>query len=125
MIDGNISFNKLEEFADEDSGVLTNFNTPDYRMNLGIANRRFLKNIGFSVKWKWQNEFLWESAFGVGTIPAFHVLDLQASYKFSGLKSIVKLGAANALNDYYTTGLGNAQIGGLYYITWTFDQMLN
>ncbi len=124
VFDGNISYNKLKEFG-FGPGVLTSYNTPDYRINLGIINRSFLKNIGFSGKWRWQNEFSWESAFGVGQVPAFHVLDLQVSYKFVGLKSIIKLGAANALNQYYTTGLGNAQIGGLYYITWTYDQLIN
>jgi hypothetical protein len=43
----------------------------------------------------------------------------------SKLRSFVKLGGSNLLNNYYQTSFGSAQIGGLYYLSWTFDELLN
>ena len=57
-------------------------------------------------------------------IPAFNTLDMVVAYKIPGIKSVVKVGGSNILNNYYTTGFGNAQIGGLYYLTWEFDEFL-
>jgi hypothetical protein len=119
-----VSYNALKS-VDLPVGVLTQFNTPDYRLNLGIGKREFIKNISFNVNWRWQNEFLWESTFGVADIPAYNTLDVQVSYKVKSIKSIFKVGGSNVLNSYYTTGFGNAAVGGLYYVTWTFDDMLN
>jgi hypothetical protein len=39
------------------------------------------------------------------------------SYKFVAQKVLLKLGATNLLNKYYRDGLGNATIGGLYYVS--------
>jgi hypothetical protein len=125
IIKGNISFNGLESLGDRPPGFQSRFNTPDYRLNLGISNRNVVKNIGFSVNWRWQNEFLWETSFGVGNIPAFQTLDAQLSLKLDKLRSVLKIGGSNILNNYYTTGFGNSQIGGLYYISWTYDEFLN
>ncbi len=123
---GNVSYNTLESVGDNfPDGFLTRFNSPNYRTNLSVSNRNVWKNIGFSVNWRWQNDFLWESTFGVGQIPAYHTVDAQVSYKIEKLKTIVKVGGSNIFNQYYTTGFGNPQIGGLYYINISFDEFLN
>jgi len=124
FLTGNIAYNSLDA-VDLPPGVLTQYNTPDYRLNLGIGKRNVVKNVSFNVNWRWQNAFLWESTFGVADIPGYNTLDLQVSYKVEKMKSIFKIGGSNVLNTYYTTGFGNASIGGLYYISWTFDEMLN
>ena len=36
----------------------------------------------------------------------------------------IKLGASNMLNSYYITSFGSAYIGGLYYITITYDDLM-
>ncbi len=124
FLNGNIAFNTLGK-VDAQPGFLTQYNTPDYRINMGVGKRNIMKNTSFNVNWRWQNSFLWESTFGVGTIPAYSTLDAQVSYKVKSVRSIFKLGASNLLNNYYTTGFGNAAVGGLYYITWSFDSMMN
>ncbi len=124
FITGNIAYNSLNKI-DAQPGFLTQYNTPDYRLNLGVGKRNFLKDISFNVNGRWQNSFLWESTFGVGTIPAYFTLDAQVSYKVKSMKSLFKVGGSNIINNYYTTGFGNAAIGGLYYITWSFDSMMN
>jgi hypothetical protein len=123
-ISGNIAWNKLES-TELQEGLQTEYNTPDYRLNLGFSKRNLLPDLSFNLNWRWQNEFLWESKFGVAEIPAYSSLDFSFDYKVKNLKSFIKVGASNALNSYYTTGFGNAQVGGLYYITWTYDQFMN
>jgi hypothetical protein len=34
---------------------------------------------------------------------------------------MVKLGANNLMNQYYTNGLGNANVGGLYYLSVAYN----
>ncbi len=121
---GNVAYNKVEDGADYD-GRQTRYNTPDYRFNIGFGNRQILKNIGFHLNYRWQNEFLWESNFGVAQIPAFATLDANLAIKVPKIKSIVKIGGSNILNNYYTSSFGSAQIGGLYYVSINFDQFLN
>jgi len=121
---GNIAYNSLDNPV-VTPGFQSSFNTPDYRFNLGAGNRDFTKNVGFAVNYRWQNSFLWQSAFGTGEIPAFATLDANISYKLRNLKSIVRIGGSNLINNYYTTSFGASQVGGLYYISWTFDNYLN
>jgi hypothetical protein len=101
------------------------FNTPDYRFNIGISNIAVTRELGFKLNYRWQNSFLWESTFGVGEVDAFGTLDAQVSYKVKSIKSVVTVGGSNLLNQYYTTGFGNPQIGGLYYVKILFDEFLN
>ena len=121
---GNIAYNELVS-ADVQPGFLTEFNPPDYRLNLGVGHRRITEKLGFQANWRWQNDFLWESKFGVAQIPAYSTLDVQLTYKVKAWHSEFRIGGANVLNDYYTTGFGNPSIGGLYYVTWMFDEFLN
>ena len=45
------------------------------------------------------------------------MLDAQISYKFPQFKSVLKIGGNNILNQYYVNAIGNAQVGGLYYVS--------
>ncbi|MCU0447726.1 MAG: TonB-dependent receptor [Microscillaceae bacterium] len=120
-IGANVAYNTLA-YNELPSGFQTNFNSPNYRSNLSFGNREVFKNWGFSINWRWQNRFVWESTFGVGEVPAYHTLDAQISYRMTKLKTIFKMGGSNLLNRYYTTGFGNPQIGGLYYLSLNFDE---
>ena len=124
VVGGNVAYNVLQEGFSE-PGRQNRFNTPDYRFNIYVGNRQFIKNIGFNINYRWQNNFLWQSNFGVAQMPAFATLDAQISYKINNLKSVLKVGGSNILNQYFTTSFGSAQIGGLYYVSWHFDQFLN
>jgi len=121
---GNIAYNTLSEDY-RDTGRQNRYNTPDYRFNVGFGNRNILKNLGFHFNYRWQNEFTWESNFGVAQIPAFGTLDANIAVKIPKMKSIVKIGGSNVLNNYYTTSFGSSQIGGLYYVSLMFDEFLN
>ena len=125
MVKTNISNNSLNENKNQPAGYQTRFNTPQHRVNISLGNFQVVNNIGFNLSWHWQQSYLWQSDFGTSSIPAYNTLDAQVSLKLPKWSSVVKVGGANILNQYYATGLGNASIGGLYYVQVTFDEFLN
>jgi len=111
----NLSGDKLR---DVDSGLVTFFNTPKFRYNITFGNERVNgSNWGFNILWRWQDSMLWEGTFGTGDVPSFGTLDAQVSYRLPKIKSLIKLGATNLLNKYYTSAFGNPSVGGLYYVS--------
>ncbi len=112
-----------DELSDVPTGFITFFNTPKYRTNITVSNTGFGadKRLGFSLVCRWQDTFYYEGTFGAGTLPSVTTLDGQISYKFPKTKSIVKVGATNLMNKYYTNGFGNAQVGGLYYVSFAYN----
>jgi outer membrane receptor protein involved in Fe transport len=125
LVRGNVSFNELGEIHDPPPGFSPQFNTPRFKFNLGYGNRYVTRRIGFNVNWRWQESFLWESPFGTAMIPAYSMVDAHISYAIPNLRSRLKIGGSNILNNYYTTSFGSAQIGGLFYVSWTYDELLN
>jgi iron complex outermembrane receptor protein len=124
LIKSNVAFNKLLESIDA-PGVEARFNSPAYRTNISVGHHAIIPNLGFNLNFHWQSGFLWESGFGAGYIPAFTTLDAHVSYKVSAIKTTFKLGGSNILNKYYTTSFGSAQIGGLYYISLVYEDILD
>lgn len=124
LIKSNVAFNKLLEGIDE-PGVEARFNSPEYRTNLSIGHYAIIPNLGFNINFHWQSGFLWESGFGAGYIPAYTTLDAHVSYKVQAIKTIFKLGGSNILNKYYTTSFGSAQIGGLFYVSLVYEDILD
>ncbi len=126
-VDGNVTFNRIDnpEAIDDLPGFQSAYNTPEWRTNITFANREVVDNLGFGITWRYQDAFLWQSSFGSGFIKEFSTLDAQVSYKISSIKSILKLGASNLLNEPYVTSYGNPTVGGIYYVQLTFDEFLN
>ncbi|OOG73722.1 TonB-dependent receptor [Algoriphagus sp. A40] len=122
-LSGNYNYNKLLSSPSE--GFLNDFNTPEHKGNIVFGNRRLTKNMGFNVTWRYQSEFRWESSFARGDVPAVSNFDAQLSYKVSSIKSILKLGGSNILNNRYIYNFGGPTIGAIYYISITFDELLN
>ncbi len=112
---GNVAYNDI---SNNDVSVLTQFNTPKYKFNISVGNYTIKKVFGFNVTYRWQDSYLYESSFVSGTTPAFGTLDAQISMKLPKMQnSMIKIGATNLLNKYYSDAIGNSQIGGLYYIS--------
>lgn len=122
-IGGNYSWNKF--ISGNTENTLNDFNTPEHKVNVQFGNRKLTDNIGFNIAYRWQDAFRWESSFAVGNVPAYSTLDAQISYKLDNLRSIVKLGGSNLLNSYYIQSLGGPNIGAIYYISVTFDELMN
>ena len=125
LLKGNLMNNSIDLGDNQGSGFQSRFNTPAYKINISLVNYHVLQNIGFSIAWRWQTSYDWESDFGTTVIPSYSTIDAQVSLKLPEWSSIVKIGGSNLLNQYYATVLGNSEIGGLYYVSVTFDEFLN
>jgi len=123
LIRSNVASNKLIQGITS-PGVEAGFNTPGYRANLSVGHHAILPNIGFNLNIHWQNGFVWESGFGAGRIPAFTTIDTHISYRLPAIHTEIKLGGSNIFDKYYTTSFGSAQIGGLYYISILYEDIL-
>lgn len=123
---GNYNWNVLIKKPDPNQ-FLTEFNTPEHKMNLTFGNRKLTDKLGFNVTYRWQSEFEWQSSFTIpanGNVPAYSVTDAQVTYKLSGMKSMLKIGGSNIFNKKYIQSLGGPNIGAIYYISLTFDELM-
>lgn len=119
FVGGNLAYNDL---SNNDANVLTQFNTPKIKYNISVGNYTIKKVFGFNIAYRWQDSYVYESSFISGTTPAFGALDAQISMKLPKLQnSMIKIGASNLLNKYYTDAIGNSQVGGLYYVSLGFN----
>jgi outer membrane receptor for ferric coprogen and ferric-rhodotorulic acid len=106
-----------------DPNFVSYFNTPKTRLNLGFSNSGLKCNprIGFNVAYRYQTSFNYEGTFVVGQVPSVGVVDGMISYKLPNIKSLVKVGATDVFNRYYVNGFGNAQVGGIYYVSFAYN----
>ena len=115
FVGGNIAYNDL---SNADADVLTQFNTPKVKYNISFGNYTIKKVFGFNLTYRWQESYYYSSSFVSGNTAAFGVLDAQISMKLPKMNnSMIKIGASNILNHYYTDAVGNPQVGGLYYVS--------
>ncbi|MBX2894081.1 MAG: TonB-dependent receptor [Cyclobacteriaceae bacterium] len=122
---GNYNYNKLKDASQlAADGFLAEFNTPENKFNLTFGNRKVTDKFGFNVAYRWQDEFLWESSFAQGLVPAIGTFDAQVSYRLKDLKSVIKLGGSNLFNERYVLNYGGPTLGGIYYISVTFDELM-
>ncbi len=123
-LDGNYNWNVLQHVP---PGFLAMFNTPRNKVNISFGNYKVTENLGFNIVWRWQSKFHWESSFTIpanGDVPAYNTMDAEISYRLQFMKSILKVGASNLLNHYYIQSLGGPDIGGIYYLSLTFNQFM-
>lgn len=116
---GNASLAKLSRKESGD-GLEEAFNTPEWITNVGLANVNVWQGIGFSVHYKHQTSFLWQSSLATGIVPVINNVDAQVSYRINPLKINAKLGATNLLNQPYTTFAAGPSVGGFYYLALTW-----
>lgn len=110
-----------DELHDVPPGLITFFNTPKIRYNIGFANANLVNGFGFHVNYKWQDKVDWQGTFAAAEIPAFGTVDLMLSYKLGKSKNLIKLGGTNLFNNYYRNAFGNPYIGGLYYVSFGYN----
>ena len=120
-ISANASRDKLQEST---SDLQSEFNTPGYRFNVGVSNPNLYKNVGASVSYRYQGQYRWQSVFIAGTVPAFGTMDAQVNFRLPAQKLTMKFGGSNILNKYYRTNYGNPMVGAVYYVSFTFDQLM-
>lgn len=118
-LSGNVSYNQI---GDIPTTYVNDFNTPKVRYNLGIGNRNVIKNVGMNISYRWQDSFYWASSFASGAVPSFGTVDAQVNLKVPSVKGMIKIGASDIFNKYYITSYGNPEMGGMYYVGFTFNQ---
>src|SRR5690606_8687793 len=122
----NVTLNTFD-LHDADPNDIPAFNNPKYRTSVTFGNSSVTDKIGFNIAWRWQDTYEWFGTFNQlrpGTIDAFSVVDAQVSYKMMPIKSIIKIGASNLFNNQVYEAYGSPSIGGIYYVSITFDEML-
>jgi iron complex outermembrane recepter protein len=110
----NYTFARLID-SDLDDPIIPGFNTPEHKVNIGLRGRRVWKGLGFSANFQWVDEFRWESTFGDGLVPSYHVLDMQLSYEVPKWYSTFRLGATNIYNNRRIEAFGSPVIGAMVY----------
>ena len=125
---GNVSYQEFSYEGKSGDGIVpdnfeSGFNMPGIMFNIGLANRKVAKNLGFGISYKWSDEFKWENSFGNGIVPAYGSLNGQLSYKIKPWKTVAKLGASNILGTAYRTNVGGPWIGRTVFLSLTYDQM--
>lgn len=121
VLSGNYSHAELSKIDSRDGGLETPFNTPKHILNLNLADRELTKNLGYSIAWRWQSEFDWNSPLANGKVGSYQTLDAQVSFKIPTIKTTAKLGGTNVLNERYIQYVGGPEIGAYYYLALTID----
>ena len=122
-ISANYTYSKLDFDVLANPDFRTNFNTPEHKVKASFGNTNLFKNFGFNVSWRWSDNYFWEASFGDGEVPAFNVLDAQINLRVPSLKSTLKAGATNLLQDEYFTAFGTGFIGSQYYVSLTINNL--
>ncbi|UHG90778.1 TonB-dependent receptor plug domain-containing protein [Spirosoma oryzicola] len=123
VFSGNASLARLDR-TDQGDGLEEAFNTPQWITNLSVSNPDLGNGFGFSINYKYQSSFLWQSSLATGMVPAINTFDVQISYALPARTLgplFFKLGATNLLNRSYTTFTAGPSVGGFYYATVTLN----
>ncbi len=117
---GNLTYSKLDRTDDKD-GLEDGFNTPEIIVNATIVGENLWKNLGGSITYRQQSKYDYVSFLISGEVPSNWSMDAQINYTFKNPDLIAKIGGTNFLNKAYYSILGGPQIGGLYYVSLTWD----
>ena len=123
-LNGNVSWNKLVK-TDDDDPIIPAFNTPEWKYNIGFGGRNLsivgVRSFSFNINYKWIKGFQFEgSPQFTGFIPSYDMLDAQVSFGLPKIKSTIKIGASNVLDNRNFQTYGGPRIGRLAYITFTY-----
>ena len=70
-----------DQLKDVPTGLITFFNTPKTRYNLGLSNANLYKGFGFNINYKWVQGFMYEgSPQFTGFVDTYDLVDAQMSY---------------------------------------------
>lgn len=128
-LNGNYSWNKLNKESTDDP-IIPAYNTPEHKYNLGIVGRDIhlsstnnnFRDFGFSINYKWVEEFTFEgSPQFTGIVPTYNLVDMQISKKLQQLSAIIKVGSSNLFNNMHYEVYGGPYIGRMTYCSLIFD----
>lgn len=122
-LSGSYTYAKLDFDRATYPDFTTNFNTPEHKFKASFGNADLFKNVGFNIAYRFSDDYYWEATFGNGLVPEFHVVDAQINFRVPSFKSTFKAGATNLLGDEYFTAFGTGNIGSMYYVSWTINNL--
>src|SRR5690606_13799200 len=114
------------DLMEADANNIPAFNTPEFRTGVTFGNSALTERLGFNLAWRWQDSFDWYGTLtqmNPGRIEAYSTIDVQFSYKLPRQRSVLKIGASNLLDNQVYQAYGSPTVGGLYYVSLTFDEM--
>lgn len=118
----NVNYTWSKLITDKlDDPIIPGFNTPEHKINVGFKGRKVWKGLGFAAQFQWVDTYLWQSTFGDGQVPSYHMLDLQLSYELSKYYTTLRVGASNVYNQQRIEAYGSPTIGAMIYGSITFD----
>ena len=126
---GNYSWNRLNEEGTGDP-IIPAYNTPEHKYNIGIIGRdihfseknKIFRDFGFSINYKWVEEFKFEgSPQFTGIVPTYDLVDIQISKKLSEINATLKVGSSNVLNNKHYEVYGGPYIGRMIYFSLLFN----
>jgi len=123
---GNLTWSSFNLMKANPNNI-AQFNTPEYSSNVTFGNSNFYKGIGFDLAWHWQSAFDWYGTFNAmmpGRVKAYSVVDLQFNKKLPKLHTTVKIGSSDLFNTKIYQAYGSPAIGAIYYVSFTFDDLL-
>jgi outer membrane receptor protein involved in Fe transport len=120
-LSGNYNYSAFTFDESKDPNFQPGFNTPRHRAKATLSNDKLFGKLGAAISGRWNTCYQWQSSFVNGTIAEATVLDVQANYTFSKLKSTIKLGATNIGGKEYGQVLGAGLIGQQYFVSWTIN----
>ena len=120
---------KLNYYSDHmvnrNNSQINNFNTPAYHLNFQFGNtglgKKQLWSFNTSLRYKPKYFYVVSGGLAQGTVPGSAVLDAQISYRLTNIHSAIRIGGTNVTNTYYSTGVANPNIGGVYYATFAYN----
>ncbi len=128
-LNGNYSWNKLNKSSNRDP-IIPAYNTPEHKYNIGLIGREIhlstkkdiFRNFGFSINYKWVEEFKFEgSPQFTGIVPTYDIVDMQISKKITEINTTLKLGSSNILNNKHYEVYGGPYIGRMTYFSLIFN----
>ena len=129
-INGNYSWNVLNEASSSDDPIIPAFNTPEHKYNAGVSGRDFDLNLfgwkthhwGFNTNYKWVKGFDYTgSPQFTGFVPSYYAVDAQINKFIPKIYCTLKVGASNLTNNKQFQVYGGPRIGRMAYISLLFE----
>ena len=117
----NYTYAKFDFDQSSDPDYEAGFNTPEHKVKLSFGNAEVVKNVGFNLNVRWNNEYLWQSIIADAIIADRTVVDAQVNYSVDKWKSIFKVGAVNIGGKEYFSAPGAGAVGSQYFVSWIIN----
>lgn len=120
-LSSSYTFTRMQDTTDRIYERQYSFNTPRHRLTNQIKARNIFKRLDFVMNHRW-----YDGCYYLGQwIPSYNVIDLLVSYAIPQTKFIVTFGANNLLNFYHREIYAGPSMGGVYFLQFSFDDLLN